>query len=91
MIVACTQHHHGRMDEHDQLSHSYRPDVYPDPPGVYPPLGRSRRVGPRRLAQQPSTRKSYGELCLGTVLHRGRTRRFVLRPPYISIPDANYY
>src|SRR6266849_1274887 len=80
------QPHHGRVDEHDQLSHSYRPDVYPAPSRVYPPLGRARRVGSRRLAQQPFNWKSDGELCLWAVLHRGRTRWFA----YISlISDPN--
>src|SRR6266403_1598144 len=69
-----TQPHHGRMDEHDQLSHSNRPNVHPTPPRVHPPLGRARRVGPRRRTQQPSNWKSDGELCPGTVLYRGRTR-----------------
>lgn len=65
------------MDEHNPVSYSHWPDVYPDPPRVYPPLGRARRVGPRRLTQQPSNWKCDGEHRPGTVLHRGRTRWFV--------------
>lgn len=72
-----TQYHYGRMDEHDPVSHSHWPDVHPDPPRVHPPLGRARRVGPRRRTQQPPGWKSDGEHCPGTVLHRGRTRWFV--------------
>ena len=75
------------MDEHDQLSHPYRPDVYPASPRVYPPLGRARRVGRRRLAQQPYNWQRDGEHRLGAVLHRGRTRWFVFRP-YISLPPT---
>ena len=71
------------MDEHDQVSHSHGPDVYPAPPRVYPPLGRARRVSPRRCTQQPFNWNRDREQRPGTVLHRGRTRRFVFNPAYI--------